>query len=89
MAKFLAVNRVPLNYDLKKDKNPPASIMGGTNMPLMKGSSKKAVSHNIAKEMDAGRPQKQAIAIAMSEAGLSKKKGKKGKKGSGALSSTF
>lgn len=42
-------------------------------MPLMKGKSKAVISHNIKKEMDAGRPQKQAIAIAMSKAGKSKK----------------
>jgi len=43
-------------------------------MPLEKGKSKKSVSHNIATEIRAGKPQKQAIAIAMSVAGKSKKK---------------
>jgi hypothetical protein len=43
-------------------------------MPLQKGSSDKVVSNNIKTEMAAGRPQPQAIAIAMSEAGRSKKK---------------
>ncbi len=41
-------------------------------MPLKKGSSKKTISANIRTEMKAGRPQKQAIAIAMRTAGKPK-----------------
>lgn len=43
-------------------------------MPLKSGSSKKIVSSNIKTEMAAGRPQKQAVAIALSKAGKSNKK---------------
>jgi len=35
-------------------------------MPLKKSGSKKAVSQNIKTEMSSGKPQKQAVAIALS-----------------------
>lgn len=46
-------------------------------MPLKKGKSKKVISSNIKTEMAVGKPQRQAIAIAMSKAGKSRRKGKK------------
>lgn len=45
-------------------------------MPLKKGRSKKAVSSNIRKLRHEGYPQRQAIAIALTKAGKSRKKRK-------------
>lgn len=49
-------------------------------MPLKKGSSKKTVSANISELRKAGRPQKQAVAIAMDAARKSRAKKKRGTK---------
>jgi hypothetical protein len=49
-------------------------------MPLVKGKaakSKKGFSTNVKREMEAGKPQKQAVAIAYSEAREGKKRRKK------------
>ena len=43
-------------------------------MPLEKGKSRATVSRNIKELRDSGRPQKQAVAIALREAGKARPK---------------
>lgn len=54
----------------------PSRPMNGdrqTRDPLARGNSRSAIGRNIKTEMRAGKPQKQAVAIALSEAGESNK----------------
>jgi len=43
-------------------------------MPLKRGKSAKVISSNIRRERRAGKPHKQAVAIAMRTAGVPKKR---------------
>lgn len=51
-------------------------VAGVKDMPLKKGRSKRTIARNISTLMKEGRPQNQAVAIALSLAGKSRKKRK-------------
>jgi len=63
----------------KAQQNEPRhhSRTGIANMPLKKSTSAKAFKENIKTEVKAGKPVKQAVAIAYSEKREAAKKGKK------------
>ena len=48
-------------------------------MPLKKGRSRKTISENISREIKAGRPRKQAVAIALDVAMRSPRKSARAK----------
>ena len=48
-------------------------------MPLKEGESEKVIASNIRKEMAAGKPRKQAVAIALSKSGVGRSMSKKRK----------
>jgi hypothetical protein len=61
---------------------PPAPLVArhsieGADMPLTKSTSKQAFKKNVEREVQAGKPPKQAVAIAYSVKRQAEKKGKK------------
>ena len=82
IATYGLVNDFPVGLCSKRNLNLFIRITKEELMPLKKGKSQKVISENISELRHSGRPEKQSVAIAMSEAGMSKgKKGKhKGKK---------
>lgn len=47
-------------------------------MPLRRGHSKRTIAKNVATEIAAGKPQKQAVAIAMARAAIKSTARKRG-----------
>lgn len=58
----------------RKSQYPKQVQERGKNVPLKKGKSRKVISSNIRKEIKAGKPRNQAIAIALAKAGKKKRK---------------
>ena len=77
---LLAVAGTPQNIPVATRGKNNKPKRKGKKMPITKGYSKKTVSKNIKTEMKAGKPQKQAVAIALSVAKKAKKAASKKKK---------
>ena len=69
----------PMETVVKKPQVKKATTRKEAKMPLKKSASPKAFKENIKTEVKAGKPVKQAVAIAYSEARAAKKT-KKGSK---------
>ena len=79
--KSLFIKEVPITQLPKvvEEKRKPALKKATTRskkMPLVKSKSEKAVGKNIKTEIKAGKPQKQAVAIALNVQREAKKKKK-------------
>ena len=67
----------PINDEVKRKPSLKKATTRSNTMPLKKSASKKAVPVNIKTEIKAGKPPKQAVAIALSVQREAKKKAKK------------
>lgn len=77
---LLAVAGTPQNIPVATRGKTNKPKRKGKTMPIKKGYSAKTISKNIKTEMKAGKPQKQAVAIALSVAKKAKKAATKKKK---------
>ena len=67
----------PINDEVKRKPSLKKATTRSKTMPLKKSTSKVAFKSNIKAEVEAGKPVKQAVAIAYSEKREAQKKGKK------------